>query len=83
LYQSQAEKGIFLFSLVGVPQTSNANFLKFGKHLQHGFSFFWNAIFIILYTNFTIKNRSIFNKNFLWKISYILKMLQKMVQILY
>ncbi len=59
------------------PKPQMQIFLKFAKRLRRGFLFFWNVIFIVLYINFTVKNKSTFDKIFNPKISYILKILQK------
>ena len=59
------------------PKPQMQIFLKFAKRLRRGFSFFWNIIFIVLYINFTIENKTIFFKIFDWKNSYIIKILQR------
>ena len=59
------------------PKPQMQFFLKFAKRLRRGFSFFWNIIFIILYINFTIKNKATFDKIFNQKFLTFLKSYKK------
>ena len=63
LHQLQAgERDIPFLACWGDPKPQMQIFLKFAKCLRRDFSFFWNIIFIVLYINFTIKNKTTFDK---------------------
>ena len=55
------------------PKPQMQIFLKFAKRLRRGFPFFWNVVFIVLYINFTTKNKTIFDKILTEKILTFLK----------
>jgi len=71
------ERDIPFLACWGYPKHIVQIFLKFVKRLRRGFSFFWNVVFIVLYINFTIKNKSIFDKIFTKKILALLKIFAK------
>ena len=74
LYRLQAgERDIPFLACWCSPKPQMQIFLKFAKRLRRGFSFFWNSIFIILYINFTFKNKSTFDKILTEKILTFLK----------
>ena len=58
------ERDIPFPCLLVFPQTPNANFFEICKTPSAWLFLFWNIIFIVLYINFTIENKIIFDKIF-------------------
>ena len=65
-------KGYPFPRLLGRPQTPNANFFEICKTPSAWLFLFWNVIFIVLYINFTTKNKTTFDKIFKQKIPYLI-----------
>ena len=78
---SSRGKGYPFPRLLVFPQTPNVNFFEIYKTPSAWLFLFLECRFIILYINFTTKNKTTFDKIFSQKIFYIPKILQKKISL--